>query len=85
MIFRKTLRRMLAMCPAAWAVSIRTLQLGCVLLLGAILLLIRCDGDLMGRYELYISAMSLNEACQSVLLVGTIAGVCIEDLKTRAR
>ncbi len=84
MIFRKTLRSMIAMSEGAWLLTLRGVQLGCALLLGAIVLLIDCGGDLITNYRQYITALSLNELCQAVLLVSLLASVCVEDLNRRA-
>ena len=74
------LRRMLAMCPLSWYIFIRCIQLCCVLLLGAVLLLIAWDGDMVGGYKLYMTALTLNETAQAVLLVAILLPVILEDL-----
>ena len=81
MKLKKTVRRMLSMKPDAWYVFIRSIQLCCLLLLCAFALLVECNGDLLGRYPLYISAQSLNETAQGILLVALILSVCIEELQ----
>ena len=83
MKLRATVRRMLCMCPAAWYIFIRGIQLCCVLLFGAVMLLIAWDGDLLGRYPFFRTAEALNETAQAVLLLVVILPVCVEDLKTR--
>ncbi len=79
---RATLRRMLDMCPLAWYIFIRSIQLSCALLLGALLLLIAWDGDMLQHYALYRSAIALSECAQVVLLVGMLLlPVIIEDVQ----
>ena len=62
MIFRKTLRSMIAMSEGAWLITLRGMQLGCALLLGAIVLLIDCGGDLITNYRQYWSPFSPRSA-----------------------
>lgn len=81
MKLRAVLRRMLSMCPEAWYISLRSLQLCCALLLGAVVLLLAWNGDMLGRFALYRLARSFNEYAQSLLLVSVLAAVCVEDLK----
>ena len=76
------LRRMLAMCPLSWYIFIRCIQLSCVLLLSAVLLLIAWDGDMLGNYKLYMTAITLNETAQAVLLVAVLLPVILEDLQS---
>lgn len=73
-------RRMLCMCPEAWYIFKRCLQLSAFLMLCAFALLVEWGGSIMERYELYMTAISLMETTQAVLLIGVIASVCIEDL-----
>lgn len=80
MIIMRTVRRMLAMCPAAWSIYIRTLQLSCLLLLLAVILLIACDGRVGENYTLYMTAMGLYETPQALLLISAIGSVCVEEL-----
>ena len=81
MKLRAILRRMLAMCPLAWYIFIRSMQLVCVLLLGAIFLLIAWDGNMLERYALYRNALALNETAQAVLLIAMLLSVIVEDLE----
>lgn len=67
------------MCPDAWYIFIRTLQFCCVLLLCAFALLLEWNGSMTHGYELYMTAMALEETCQSLLLIAVIVSVCIED------
>lgn len=73
------LRRMLSMTDAAWYIYIRTLQLSCFILFMAVILLIESETR-GGSYELYMTAKSLFELPQAVLLIGSICSVCAEDL-----
>ena len=71
---------MLNMCPDAWYIFIRTIQLCAFLLLVSFVMLIQCGGSMSGGYELYMTAISLNEITQSLLLIAIVASVCIEDV-----
>lgn len=73
------IKRMTNMCPDAWYIFIRTLQLCCFLLLCAVVLLIKCEGKMTGVYELYMTARSLNETSQALLLIAVLFSVFIED------
>ena len=83
MKLRKTIHRMLSMKPDPWYIFIRSLQLCCVLLLCAFALLVEFNGDMLGKYPLYISAQSLNATAQGILLVAVILSVCMEELQSR--
>ena len=80
MKLRAVLRRMLRMCPDAWYIFIRTLQLCCLLLFCAFMLLLEWNGNMTEHYTLYMTAMSLVEIGQSLLLIAGILSICIEDL-----
>lgn len=83
MKLRKTLHGMLSMSPAAWYIFIRSIQLCCALLLGATVLLIAWDGQMLEHSDLYNTALALNETAQAVLLIGILLPVCLEDLQKR--
>ena len=83
MKLRATLRRMLGMCPLAWYIFLRGIQLSCVLLLGAIFLLIAWDGDTMLHYTQYSCAIALHECAQAVLLITVLLPVIVEDLQQK--
>lgn len=72
------LRNMLNMCPAAWYIFIRSIQLAAFLLFCAFMLLLECDGMTGRGYELYMTANALNETSQALLLLGVILSACIE-------
>lgn len=80
MKLKAAVRRMLAMCPEAWYIFIRSLQLCAFLLLCAFALLAESERR-GGCYELYMTAVSLTEAVQSLLLIAAILPVCIEDVR----
>ena len=83
MQLRRPVRRMLDMKPEAWYIFLRSLQLSCVLLLCAFALLLEYNGDMLGKYPLYMTAQSLNESAQGILLVALILSVCMEELQSR--
>ena len=66
---------MLKMCPDAWYVFIRSIQFTGFLLFCAFILLLESNG----RYELHMTAMSLYETGQILLLLGALFSVLIED------
>ncbi len=80
MKLRPILRRMLRMCPEAWYIFIRSVQLAAFLLLCAFVLLMECDSGIYDNYRLYMSAVTLTEITQAILLIAVIASVCIEDV-----
>lgn len=82
MKLKSVFRRMLSMCPPAWQVFIRSLQLSVFLLLCAFMLMLECGGRLGHDYILYSTANSLNELSQAVLLVAVVLSVCIEDIQS---
>ena len=57
------------MCPEAWYIFIRTIQLCAVLLLCAFMLLVEWNGSMNENYELYVLANGLNEITQAILLI----------------
>lgn len=83
MKLRQTIQRMLAMKDGPWVLFLRSLQLCCVLLLCAFALLLEYNGDQLGKYPLYMTAQSLNESAQGILLVAIILSVCMEELQSR--
>ena len=79
MMITKIIRRMLGMCPEAWYIFIRTIQLCAVLHLCAFMLLVEWNGSMNENYELYVLANGLNEITQAILLIGVLFSVLIED------
>ena len=79
MLIKRILRRMLAMSDDAWYIFIRTIQLVGVLMLCAFALLLGCGGHIGDNFSLYMTALSLTEVSQALLLIAVVASVCIED------
>ena len=82
---KKTVLRMLDMCPDAWYIFMCSVKLTAAVLVGAILLLLRWGGSMAEGYTQYMTAMSLYEIGQALLLIGAIFSVCIEDVQTSRR
>jgi len=78
MKIKATIRRMLTMCPQAWYIFIRTIQLSAALLLLAVFLLIAHQSS--GSYQLYETAWALFELPQALILIAGIGSACIEDI-----
>ena len=78
----KILRRMLSMCPEAWYIFIRSVQLVVFLLLCAVVLLIGRQNSAEGGHSLYMTASALNETAQALLLIGVLGSVLIEDAQS---
>lgn len=79
MKFKLVVQRMLRMCSESWYIFIRAVQLSAFLLLCAFVLLLESGGSLFDHYTLYMTALSLTEITQAILLIAVIASVCIED------
>lgn len=75
-------RRMLSMCPEAWYIFIRSLQLCVFLLLCAVVLLIQRQSGTGEGYRLYQTANALNETAQALLLIAVLSSVLIEDAQS---
>ncbi len=76
-MLHKVLRRMLRMCPGAWSLLIRLLQLSCMLLFCALLLRCRCEEDRALQFQ----AAALQECSQVSLLLAVLLPPCVEDLQ----
>lgn len=85
MKLKATLSRMLRMCPAAWRIWMASVRLTALVLLGAFVLLLGWGGSMWFGSRLYWTAMALYETGQSLLLVGALLSVCIEDVYTSRR
>ena len=83
---KKTIRRMLAMCPDAWYIFISSVKLTAFVLLCAFVLLLGWNGSMAeGGYRLYMTAMSLYETGQALLLIGALFSALIEDAQSGRR
>ena len=85
MKLRKTVQRMLSMCPDAWYIFITSIKLTAFVLVCAFVLLIGWGGSMAEGYREYMTAMSLYEIGQALLLIGVIFSVCIEDVQMSRR
>jgi len=78
LIIKKILNRMLCMCPDAWYIFIRSIQLTAFVLLCSFVLMLESDG----RDDLYMTAMTLYETGQALILIGALFSVFIEDAQS---
>lgn len=85
MKLRKTVQRMLSMCPGAWYIFITSVKLTAFILICAFVLLLGWDGSMAEGYRQYMTAMSLYEIGQALLLIGVLFSVCIEDVQISRR
>lgn len=76
------MRRMLSMCPEAWYIFIRSVQLCVFLLLCAVVLLIGRQNGAEYGHRLYMTANALNETAQALLLIGVLGSALIEDAQS---
>lgn len=81
----KIIHRMLSMCPDAWYIFITSVKLTAFVLVCAFVLLLGWGGSMAEGYRQYMTAMSLYEIGQALLLIGVIFSVCIEDVQTSRR
>lgn len=79
---KKIIGRMLSMCPEAWYIFIRSLQLSCFLHFCSFILLLQWNGCMAANYPLYMTAISLQETAQALLLVTIFLSAFIEDYKS---
>ena len=79
----KTVRFMLRMCPDAWYIFICSVKLTAFLLLCAFVLLLVWNGNMAEGYRQYMTAMSLYETGQAVLLVGALFSALVEDVQAK--
>lgn len=84
-MLRKTVQRMLSMCPDAWYIFITSVKLTAYVLVCAFVLLLGWDGSMAEGYREYMTAMSLYEIGQALLLIGVLFSVCIEDVQISRR
>ena len=76
---------MLCMCPPAWTIFIWSVRLTAFVLVCAFVLLLGWGGSMAEGYTQYMTAMSLYEIGQALLLIGVILSVCIEDIQMSRR
>ena len=79
MKLKAIVERMLTMCPQAWYIFIRTLQLCVFLLFCAFVLLVERQNNPGNGYTLYMTAISLNETVQALLLISILSSAIIDD------
>ena len=79
MHLKKLLRRAAAMGPAAYRIQKLSVVWACILLTGALLLLERAQPLTMDTYGLYRTAVLILDTASSVLLIGVVGAVCIEE------
>lgn len=77
-MLKKIYKRMIVMKPEAWYIFLNAVKLSCLLCLCAFALLNEFSGSMIESYRLYMTAISLIETSQAVLLIGVIGSVCIE-------
>ncbi len=82
MIFKKIVKRMLIMGADAWYIFIRSIQLTAFILLCAFVLLLECNGSIIDRREIYMTAVALFENGAAILLVGALFSVLVEDAQS---
>lgn len=75
----KLLRRILAMSPPAWEITLRSLQLSCVMLFCSWMLLAGAGTYSIETNYVYQLAYELARLPQAVLLAAVIAGAVIEE------
>ncbi len=85
MKLRAAIRRMLQMCPEAWRIFLRLLQLSCFFLLCALMLLIGWDGDPLSSYRFLQLSGTLQEMAQLALLGAVLIPPIVEERHGRAK
>ena len=75
----KTMHRMLSMCPNAWYIFIRSLQLSCLMHFCSFILLSHWNGNMTEHYNLYMTAVTLQETAQAVLITAVLLSAIVED------
>ncbi len=79
MKLKQTVFRMLSMCPAAWYIFIKSLQLAGLMHFCSFMLLLVWNGSMFENYDLYVTAISMQECAQAILLISVLLSVFIED------
>ena len=85
MIILKIIRRMLKMTPDAWYIFIRSIQLTAFWLICSFAMLLECNGSIMDKRNIYMTAISLFESGAALLLIGALFSVLIEDAQISRR
>ena len=81
MKLKKTLHHMLSMRNLPWYIFIKSLQLSCLMHFCSFVFLLEWNGSMMANYDLYMTAMSLQETGQAILLVAVLLSAIIESEK----
>ena len=79
MLLRKILRRAKGMCPAAYRIQKLSLIWACILLVGALILLEGALPLCPATYAIHRLAIECVHTASTVLLIGVIGAVCIEE------
>lgn len=79
MKIKLTIKRMLSMCPNAWYIFIKSLQAAGLMHFCSFMMLLQWNGSMMKNYELYMTAIALQESAQALLIVAIIMSAFIED------
>lgn len=78
-IHMRTIRRILAMSTLSWEIVIRALQLSCVMLFCAYMLLMEAGPFTYATSDLHYIARELISQPQAILLLATLASVIVEE------
>jgi len=81
MLMKKIIHRMLIMSNEAWYIFIRSIQLTAFILFCTFMLLLECNGSVLDRRSLYMTAITLFESGAAILLIGSLFSVIIEDIQ----
>ena len=81
MLMKKIIHRMLIMSNEAWYIFIRSIQLTAFILFCAFMLLLECNGSVLDRRSLYMTAITLFESGAAILLIGSLFSMIIEDIQ----
>ena len=84
MKLKQTVLRMLSMCPMAWNLFIKSLQLAGLMHFCSFILLLVWNGSMFENYNLYKTAISLQESAQAILLISVFLSAFIEDYSIKS-
>lgn len=79
----RVIKRALDMCDFSWKLLVRTLQLSCVMLFCAFVLLMDAGAMTPQNYSTYLLANELFRLPQGLLIISVLGGAVIEDLQER--